>query len=69
MIKLSDAAKYLGVHPDTLRRWANSGKVKVAGYTPGKQRLFNLEDFENLMVSPTKRPHQKSKPTVDEVCS
>jgi predicted site-specific integrase-resolvase len=64
LFKIKDAAKHLGIHPDTLRRWANSGKVKVAGYTPGKQRLFSLSDFENLGVSPTSRPIQKTKLTI-----
>ena len=64
LIKITDAAKHLGIHPDTLRRWANSGKVKVAGYTPGNQRLFRLSDFEVLGVSLTSRPVVKSKPTI-----
>jgi len=63
-MKITDAAKHLGIHPDTLRRWANSGKVKVAGYTPGKQRLFDLKDFEKLGVSPTSRPIQIQMPTI-----
>ena len=64
LIKITDAAKHLGIHPDTLRRWANAGKVKVAGYTPGKQRLFRLSDFEALGVSLTSRPVIKTKPTI-----
>lgn len=64
LIKLKEAAKYLGVHPDTLRRWCDSGKIKVAAWTPGKHRLFDLKDFEELIVSPTKRPLQKQKPTI-----
>ena len=64
LLKITDAAKQLGIHPDTLRRWANSGKVKVAGYTPGNQRLFRLSDFEALGVSPTSRPINKTKPTI-----
>ena len=64
LLKITDAAKHLGIHPDTLRRWANAGKVKVAGYTPGKQRLFRLSDFEELGVSLTSRPIQQLKPTI-----
>jgi excisionase family DNA binding protein len=33
--KLSEAAKQLGVHPVTLRRWADEGKIKIGGKTPG----------------------------------
>ena len=64
LMKITDAAKYLGIHPDTLRRWANAGKVKVAGYTPGNQRLFRLSDFETLGISLTSRPLLKEKPTI-----
>lgn len=64
LLKITDAARHLGIHPDTLRRWANSGKVKVAGFTPGNQRLFDLRDFEFLGVSPTSRPVQRHRPTI-----
>ncbi len=64
LLKITDAAKHLGIHPDTLRRWANSGKVRVAGYTPGKQRLFRLSDFKGLGVSLTSRPVQQPKKTI-----
>jgi predicted site-specific integrase-resolvase len=64
LLKITDMAKQLGIHPDTLRRWANSGKVKVAGYTPGKQRLFDLKDFEAIGVSFTSRPVQSQRPTL-----
>ncbi len=64
LMKITDAAKHLGIHPDTLRRWAKTGKVKVAGFTPGKQRLFDLNDFEELGVTPTSRPITIQRPTV-----
>lgn len=63
-MKITDAAKHLGIHPDTLRRWANLGKVKVAGYTPGNQRLFDLNDFKKLGVTPTSRAVVTQQPTV-----
>lgn len=60
-IKLSDAAKYLGVHPDTLRRWANAGKVKIAGTTPGKHRLFDLSELESIFKFPSGRLIKENK--------
>lgn len=53
-LRLHEAAKYIGVHPDTLRRWANAGKVKVIK-TPGKQRLFRPSDLESLIKLPSGR--------------
>ena len=57
-LKLTEAAKHLGVHPDTLRRWANDGKIKIAGKTPGGQRLFDLAEISQIIKSPTNRPLQ-----------
>lgn len=38
-LTLAQAAALLGVHPSTLRRWANAGKVSVH-LTPGGHRRF-----------------------------
>jgi excisionase family DNA binding protein len=38
-LSLTDAATQLGVHPATLRRWANEGKIAVM-ITPGGHRRF-----------------------------
>lgn len=41
------AAKILGVHSDTLARWADEGKVPH-WRTPGGQRRFRREDIDAL---------------------
>jgi excisionase family DNA binding protein len=38
-LALSEAARVLGVHPTTLRRWANNGDIPVR-VTPGGHRRF-----------------------------
>ncbi|SMF71877.1 IS607 family transposase, partial [Pseudobacteriovorax antillogorgiicola] len=63
-VRLTQAAKQLGVHPDTLRRWANADKIKVAGTTPGGQRLFDLNEIAQAIKSPTNRILVQDKPTV-----
>jgi len=63
-VKLAEAAKHLGVHPDTLRRWANTGKIKIAGKTPGGHRLFELVDIAATIKSPTNRCIPQKKPTI-----
>jgi putative resolvase len=40
-----EAAKILGVHVSSLRRWENEGKLKAIR-TPGGQRRFVLEEVE-----------------------
>jgi excisionase family DNA binding protein len=48
-LRLSDAAAIIGVHPETLRRWADAGKVR-SFRTPGGQRRFDRTDVENLLT-------------------
>lgn len=45
----SEAARILGVHADTLKRWADDGKVAY-WRTPGGWRRFRREDIEALLV-------------------
>ena len=44
---LSRAASYLGVHPITLRRWADQGGIPVM-LTPGGHRRFAVADLRRL---------------------
>lgn len=41
----TEAAEHLGVHPSTLRRWADDGMI-TAMITPGGHRRFALSDLE-----------------------
>lgn len=50
ILRLSEAAAVLGVHPDTLRRWADSGKVPSAR-TPGGERRFSRSDIEAVYTA------------------
>ena len=44
MINTKQAKKILGVHSNTLRSWANAGKIKcIRG--PGNHRLYDVDDF------------------------
>jgi len=46
-LKLSEAAKELNVHPTTLRRWADEGKIPFM-VTPGGHRRFADTDVTHL---------------------
>jgi len=46
-LTVRQAAKRLGVHPATLRRWANQGMLR-AMRTPGGHRRFAAEDIERF---------------------
>ncbi len=51
---LTQAATLLGVHPTTLRRWADQGAIEVM-VTPGGHRRFSAEALEKCLAS-AKRP-------------
>ena len=46
-----EAAKILGVHVSSLRRWENEGKLRAIR-TPGGQRRFVLEEVEKVAGMP-----------------
>jgi putative resolvase len=47
-LRIAEAAKYLGVHPDTLRRWERAGKIR-AYRTPGGERRFDIVDLDQAI--------------------
>ncbi|GAB4553213.1 MAG: helix-turn-helix domain-containing protein [Anaerolineae bacterium] len=49
-VSLSEAAKVLGVHPATVRNWADQGHVP-SQRTPGGHRRFRLADLEAWVQS------------------
>ena len=47
LFAIGEAANYLGVSVDTLRRWEKKGKVKTFR-SPGGHRYFEKEELDNL---------------------
>ena len=47
LITSGEAAKLVGVSPDTLRRWAKSGRVRHV-VTPSRRILFDPADIEAM---------------------
>jgi excisionase family DNA binding protein len=50
-LTLGEASRMLGVDPDTLRRWADNGKVEVLK-TPGGHRRFLRASIEGMLPRP-----------------
>ncbi|HLE57581.1 MAG TPA: helix-turn-helix domain-containing protein [Rhodothermia bacterium] len=46
-LSLNEASNRLGVHPTTLRRWSDSGKIPVF-VTPGGHRRFSEHEIESF---------------------
>lgn len=56
LLRLGQAAQYLGVHPITLRKWANQGRIpceRVGGHPSGPERRFHRADLDRFMGKQT----------------
>jgi DNA (cytosine-5)-methyltransferase 1 len=48
-LRISEAAEYLGVSPNTLRNWVNADKVVAIRHPVNDYRLFKREDLDALL--------------------
>ena len=48
-LRISEAAEYLGVSPNTLRNWENAGKVVAVRHPVNGYRLFKHTDLDALL--------------------
>jgi excisionase family DNA binding protein len=63
-LTLGEASRLLGVDPDTLRRWADNGKVDVLK-TPGGHRRFLRASIEGMLPRP-RQPARRSLSDIGE---
>ncbi len=64
---ISEAAKYLGVSPDTLRRWEKAEKIPAPKRTAGGARRYSKELLDQILSGGKKEkappPKQASETT------
>jgi excisionase family DNA binding protein len=48
-LRISQAAEYLGVSPNTLRNWERAGKVSAQRHPVNRYRLFRRPDLDVLL--------------------
>ena len=60
-LRISEAAEYLGVSPNTLRNWESAGKVIAHRHPVNDYRLFRREDLDALLKK-VDRPTRNRKP-------
>lgn len=49
LVCIKEASQRLGVHPDTLRRWAKLGKLKCRRHPVNGYRLFEIDELYRLI--------------------
>ena len=63
-LRISEAAEYLGVSPNTLRNWENAGKIAAHRHPVNSYRLFKKEELDALLSQlhePSETPPPKAK--------
>jgi excisionase family DNA binding protein len=48
-LRISEAAEYLGVSPNTLRNWERAGKIPAHRHPVNRYRLFRQQDLDSLL--------------------
>lgn len=65
-LRVSEAAEYLGVSPNTLRNWERAGKIVAHRHPVNDYRLFKREELDallNQVQQPDDKPTKvKKKP-------
>ena len=47
--RISEAAEYLGVSPNTLRNWERAGKIVAHRHPVNRYRLFSQQDLDAVL--------------------
>ena len=50
-LKITEAAKFLGVTTNTVRNWEKSGKIKLYKSSISSYRFYKKEDLEEILSS------------------
>ncbi len=62
-MKIATAAEFLGICQNTLRKWADQGRVAVRVNPANGYRLFRREDLETFLreaAKPVEQPRKRS---------
>ena len=61
-LRISDAAAYLGVSPNTLRNWVNAGKIIAIRHPLNDYRLFKRTDLDDVLKQVANASNVTRKP-------
>lgn len=57
LVRISEAAKVLGVHPNTLKRWESEGKIQPK-ITLGKHRRYDMDELMDMLGGKKDEQHK-----------
>ena len=60
-LRISEAADYLGVSPNTLRNWERAGKIAAHRHPMNRYRLFRQQDLDSLLRQVERTPRMGRK--------
>ena len=60
-LRISEAAEYLGVSPNTLRNWERAGKIVAHRHPVNHYRLFKREDLDAVLRKVERPARRASK--------
>ncbi|MCO6042667.1 helix-turn-helix domain-containing protein [Aeoliella sp. ICT_H6.2] len=64
-LRITEAAEYLGVSPNTLRNWGRSGKLAERRHPINGYRLYSREELDHILSEaqqPKSTSLRKKKP-------
>lgn len=65
MVGVSEAARRLGVHHNTMRKWADRGVIPAIRLPSGHRR-FDIEELERFRQAMTTTPHDRRHKAPDQ---
>lgn len=65
-LRISEAAEYLGVSPNTLRNWENAGKIAAYRHPVNGYRLFKQEELDALLLPVQSEEHTQPNGSTNE---
>lgn len=60
-LRIAEAAEYLGISQNTLRKWADEGRIAVRVNPANNYRIFRREDLDRFLKDAARPVKQERK--------